>query len=228
MRKTSPLYDILPKRYNRDTVEIAKKIIVSIKTDLDYETVLLKCIDYSNDVILETVIKTLGKRDLEYCKEELVNFSLTRGDKKIIELICGFFDVAVDLHETISQLKYVNGKIINTYTDIDYLTNLDNVEDFEEIVTEMHVVHEAGETKKYDELFDLFKFTLNEEQKEKVKKFAQEYHHFFENEFKKIIKNISEKPDSETDCWGILYSCLDRVPSRWECDVFWDESSYSD
>lgn len=218
---------ILPKSYQRDTIDNAKEVIKNIKNEEDYITVMTKCIDYSNDIILETVINTVEKKNLDKAKEKLVKFSLKRGNEKIFELICDFFDINSELpkYDKLENIIYYKEKFINKRNNIDYLTEFNNIKDFEDTVTDMHIVYIAGANKDYEKLYSSFKFELNENEKEKVKKFAEEYYEFHENEFREILNEIIENetpPESKNDCWGLLYSYIDRPPSRWECDIVWE------
>lgn len=186
---------------------------------------------------------------LETMKERLINSSLQNGDKDVFELICGLFDVqdVIPKYELLSDIiyqpQYYDDDFINTKTNVYYLTDIEsNMRHFENVITDMRNVYYAGcdlvlqkqnkeskyETKDaFDKLLKCFKFTLNEDEIEHIKKFSISYYDFMENHFDNVIYDIKqneENPDSKTDCWGLLYEYLGRDPSDWERDILWDHT----
>lgn len=258
-------YDLIYPYGKKDTIENANKIIQNIKTQKDYETVLMRCVGYTSKVILQKVIdetnletlKTLVKKDeslrpgqrLETMKERLINASLRKEDEEVFMMVCDMFDVreVVPSYKVLSDIVYMPGRyddnFINTKTNVNYLTDIEkNMRHFEDVITDMRNVYNAGydltlqkqdkdstyETKDaFKELVQKFGVELNEEEMVQIKQFAIDYYNFIKNEFDGVIEDIKRnetKPDSDTDCWGLLYNYLGRDASKWERDILWDHT----
>ncbi len=239
------LYELIWPYGKKDTVQNAEIIVQSIKSNENYKTVITRAIGYKSKIILLAVIRDprldefrkIVMTEKETFVTSLVNDSLQTDDKEILELVCELFKIKVSLpvYEKLSDILYkplyYDDDFINTKTNIYYLT--DNTTKFEENVTSMQNVYFAGkginngDDTRFENVCKCFKFKLNEEDIRVIKRFATDYVEYHDEVFKSVIediKNNEEKPDSKSDCWGLLYSYMDRAPSEWEVDILWDHT----
>ncbi len=241
MSQEKVFYELIWPYGKKDTVQNAEIIVQSIKSDENYKTVITRAIRYKSKIILSAVIRDPRLDEFKKGSQELVtslvNDSLQTDDKEILELVCELFGIEVSLpvYENLSDIlykpQYCDDDFINTKTNIYYLT--DDITKFEETVTSMKTVCFAGRDMKigdntrFEKLLKCFKFELDEEDIKVIRKFTTDYAEFHDEIFKNVIndiKNNEEKPDSKSDCWGLLYSYLDRNPSEWEVDILWDHT----
>lgn len=160
-------YDLIYPYGKKDTIDNAKIIIEHIKSQKDYETVLIRSINYKSKIILKNVIvepklenlrESLRKDNsfrtgerLETIKERLINSSLQSEDAFILELICELFllkNTVIPKYKNLSEIRYIpeyyDDDFINTNTNVYYLTDNKNIVHFENVITSIRNVFYIG------------------------------------------------------------------------------------
>lgn len=145
----SSLYSlIMPKRYNLDTVDNSIKVIGGVDSYKTYEGVITRCIGYSNNIILHSVLNCseFDKFEMELCSNSktkmfLVDYALRERDISIIKMVFQMFNIKYkqEYDELIQKGKliYYDNCLVNTLKDFDYI-----IEHFEELTGEPLLVYE--------------------------------------------------------------------------------------
>lgn len=139
---------IMPKRYNLDTMDNSIKIIKGIDSYKTYEGVIIRCIGYNSNIILNEVLKCsdfdqfkMKLRDNSKMQMFLIDYALKERYTTIVKMIFNFYDIKYEdeYDELISKGKliYYDNCLVNTLEDFDYIIN-----NFEELTGEPLLVYE--------------------------------------------------------------------------------------
>jgi hypothetical protein len=121
-------------------------------------------------------------------------------------------------------------------SNLESLLYYNSVSSFEHNVTSMQNVYLAHETEDafkllVEKIEYVLKRDITENEIAKVKSFVTDYYSFIKYQFANVIEDIKqneEKPNSETDCYHILYEYLNRAPSIWETVILWKNITSDD
>lgn len=206
----------------------------------DYTRLLSKTIRGGHLDIFEVLIKddkySVYKKKL--CddiniKERLINGVLKLGDEKFGLIVLEWFEISDNLpeYDDISDLVYVSddrygNNLINKKRDIYYIFSDSNFEEF----WSMKELYELCENdnvlnKIIRDLEEMIGRKLEDNEKKYILDSSRRYREYIDNDFGGIINEIKmddETPDSEGDCYGILYEYLGHRPSKWEVKLLWE------
>lgn len=147
----SSLYSlIMPKRYNLDTVDNSIKVIKDIDSYKTYESVITRCIGYSNDIILTEVLN-YDNFDFDRFKMELtityrtkmflIEYALRQVNLDVIKIMFKLFKLNYEpeYDELIvnGKLIYKDNCLINRLKDFDYI-----IENFEVLTGKPLLIYE--------------------------------------------------------------------------------------